>query len=295
MEMKLRKVAESTSEFSIFFKDNPYTFTRYMKGFSWMGRHFSITSKRKNMTRLYSLCLSANKEIHDKHTVLIENIDILEKKSQPNKVILSSKELNSDYLQVYIKKYNTPNALSLYLHSSIINFSDISVKGPLGLGLNIDDKQVLSKTYISFAAGTGIYCFLDFISYAIRLLCYKVAKEKFDYQENHLLPEDTFEEASSDFKLILFYSFQNMDNSHWHNEFMKADELNRKYGYNIFEYHPRNSSSDKRLNKEYYEKAIGDITTINKAYLCGPSKYLDDIKEMLVQNKLVPEKMITLV
>lgn len=58
-----RVTSGSTSEFTIEVNNKNLYFARYLKGFSWMGKYFSITSRSYNKTRLYYLCLSGNKTI----------------------------------------------------------------------------------------------------------------------------------------------------------------------------------------------------------------------------------------
>ena len=77
---------------------------------------------------------------------------------------------------MYVKKYDFPGTFSKYLHEVDSNSSaeDITVKGPLGLGLDLPDSE-LNGTYVAFSGGTGIYCFLDLIALVVRHVCNKVS------------------------------------------------------------------------------------------------------------------------
>lgn len=289
-----RVTSGTTSEFTIEVSNKNLSFARYLKGFSWMGKHFSITSRSKNKTRLYSLCLSGNKTIHDKHITMLNNISLLEEGKDIQQVQLSSNEIYNQELQIYIKRYTTPGALSDYLHSSEVSKNDLIIKGPLGLGLDITEDSI-GGTYVAFSAGTGIYCFLDLIAYTIRLVAYKIAKERFSCKDNKLTEDESFDEAASDFKLILFCSYPDEINAYWHDLFIKTHDYDKKYSLNKFEYYPRLSNVDKRPGEDYYINALKNITNLKKVFLCGPSSYLDDIKAKLIRNRLAPEESITLI
>ena len=209
-----------------------------------MGKHFSFTSKSQNKTRLYSLCLAGNENIHKKHKQLIDNIYLLESSKEIINASLYEDEMNSPDLQVYIKWYSIHGALSDYLHSKDIPDDDLTVKGPLGLGLDLPEEEV-EGTYVAFSAGTGIYCFFDFIAYVIRYTVNKVSVEHFECSKNKLHEEETFKEVRK-LKLILFCSFPDEKSAYWHDLFLKAKDISHKYQLDIFEYYPRISNQEKR-------------------------------------------------
>lgn len=288
-----RVTAGVTSEFSFTIDDGKVQFARYLPGFSWMGKHFSFTSKKMNKTRLYSLCLSGNEFVHDMHRKMINNIDLLERSQTPERTSIPQDKLYDNLLQVYIKRYPTPGAFSDYLHVGNVPNDDLEVKGPLGLGLDLEDS--VDGTYVAFSAGTGIYCFLDFVAVALRQVCQKIAEEKFNYSENTLIENEKLP-IGKNFKLIMFASYPDEVSAYWHDLFVKTAELDKKYGIGIFEYHHRISSiNKKRWDDSFYKNALSDLRHLRKVLLCGPANYLDDVKARLLKNKLAPPETITLV
>lgn len=144
-----RKIAHETFELSfkpsIENKASSYKFYRRLKGYSWIGKHFSITSKRLNKTRFYSTCLCLNENLHKLHLNLIENLDKKTREQSKsmelhNVEFKNDKDALSDTLELYVKKYNFNKALSNYLtnyqvqsnfDSSMYYESDLIINGPL--------------------------------------------------------------------------------------------------------------------------------------------------------------------
>lgn len=75
--------------------------------------------------------------MYNYHRLLIDNLGKLQIKEKIIPPQIKKNELINDYLQIYIKKYNYPNALSKYIHefSSKSEEDDIFAKGPI---VNID-------------------------------------------------------------------------------------------------------------------------------------------------------------
>lgn len=94
-----------------------------------MGKHVSVTSKKLNKSRLYSICLCLNDEILRIQETLINNINLLENKEN---VLELSKDVvkQSKYLEIYVKKYDFKDALSNYITSSE-KIDDLIVKVPI--------------------------------------------------------------------------------------------------------------------------------------------------------------------
>lgn len=291
-----RNITPNTKEFQFQLEGkNEVKFSRYIEGFSWMGKHFSLTSKSRNINRLYSLCLTANEVIHNKHKQLIENYDKLENKQSPLIEHLDNKHFSSSDLELYIKRYDFPNAFSKYLHEETIDKEDIHVKGPLGLGLDLND-GILDGTYIAFSAGTGIYCFLDFVAVVVRKVIHEASKKQ-GCNNNTLIENEKFN-FGDNFKLVLFSAFPDDKTSIWNDILTKVSEIDIKNNIGIFTYYSRISNSQsKRWDTDFYKKTLNNVNNnfLKKVFLCGPSLFLDSIKENLVNEKLAPSDIITLV
>jgi len=294
--VKSRVTAGVTNEFSFQISSNikQCRYARYLEGFSWMGRHFAIYSKGKDISRLYSLCLAANEKVHEIHKQILDNIYSVEKGQSATIRNLSEAELYSSDLELYVKRYDYPKAFSLYLHKGKIPENDLVIKGPMGLGLDLEDN--LDGTYISFSAGTGIYCFLDFVAVTVRKVCDEVSK-KLGISNNTLIPNEKFN-LGENFKLILYCSYSDEENAFWHDIFEKTSALDEKYNIGIFKYFPRISTQKtKRWNGEFFSSTFKQFNTqnIQKVFLCGPAPFLDSVKSDLIAEKLVKEDIITLV
>lgn len=144
---------------------------------------------------------------------MLNNISLLEEGKDIQQVQLLSDEFYNQELQFYIKKNTTSFVLSDYIHSSKVSKNYLIIKGPLGLGLDITEDNI-DGTYVLFSAGTGIYGFLDLIAYTIRLVAYKIANEQFRCKDNKITEDENFDEAASDFKLILFCSYPDEINAY---------------------------------------------------------------------------------
>lgn len=288
-----RQVAGSTSEFVFSFQGESIKFARFLSGFSWMGKHFSITSKSQNKCRLYSLCLSGNKKIHDKHLELLSNVVKLENKEPIKPTKLSYKECYSNELQLYIKRYDTSGAFSFYLHTEKIPEDDLTIKGPLGLGLNLKD-NILEGTYILMSAGTGVFCFLDLAAFAIRLMIDRISIS-LNCTTNNLSDDESFEKADSSFKIVLCMTYPNDASAYWHDIFTEANRLDVKYKLGIFRYYGRISSYQPRWKVSHYKDMLSSVTSVKSVLLCGPADYLDSVKSALLSENLVSESIISLV
>lgn len=124
-------IANKTYEIKILLQNRDLKITRFLPGFSWMGSHFAITSKKLQKTRLYSTCLCLNSEMIQYQNLLIENIKRLENNESPKETNFSS-IVNTKYLEFYMKKYDFENALSSYINSDN-KLEDLTIKGPMVL------------------------------------------------------------------------------------------------------------------------------------------------------------------
>eukprot|EP00340_Litonotus_pictus_P003817 CAMPEP_0170522320 /NCGR_PEP_ID=MMETSP0209-20121228/7749_1 /TAXON_ID=665100 ORGANISM="Litonotus pictus, Strain P1" /NCGR_SAMPLE_ID=MMETSP0209 /ASSEMBLY_ACC=CAM_ASM_000301 /LENGTH=735 /DNA_ID=CAMNT_0010809763 /DNA_START=116 /DNA_END=2323 /DNA_ORIENTATION=- len=271
------------------------SFSRYIPNFSWMGKHFSISSKQLNKNRLYSICLSANAVVHARHNNILNNIEMLENGRSAEIKHLTPDELKSDVLELYVKRYDFPGTFSSYLHEQKIVDEDLTVKGPLGLGLDLSDEK-LDGTYIAFSAGTGIYCFLDFVANVVRKVCHAVST-KLNCSNNTLVENEDFN-LGDNFKLVLFCAYPDKENAFWHDIFLKTAALDEKHQIGIFSYFPRISiEQSKRWDRDFLRSSLESVKTsfLKKVFLCGPSQFLDSIKNNLIDGEIIHKDLITLV
>jgi len=145
-----REIAYQTYELSfkpsLKDKNISYKYSRRLKGFSWIGKHFSITSKSLNKTRFYSICLCLNDYLYNLHLKLLENVtkrsveESLGGYDLHNVAFQNDNKSLFDTLELYIKQYNFNNALSNLLTNYKVQSEfdqstyfegDLIINGPL--------------------------------------------------------------------------------------------------------------------------------------------------------------------
>jgi len=291
----IRTLSKDTAEFRFRIKNGTFNFARFLHGCDWAGRHFAVTSSHSNKTRYYSVCLCLNELIATRHQLLLNNIQKLESNQSIVEPNLKADEMSDNTLEFYIKKYEQRQGLSKFIHELKTNDEGIIVRGPIGLGLEIDSNTTLTGTYVSFGGGTGVFCFLDFVAFVLRYVCHKIASEKFNTHKNNINDED-FSMVKGGFKLVYFATFADEEQAIYHENCLKLHELCQKYNLNIFEYHSRISTQGKkRWDTSFIQDKLGKEKTIEKVFICGPTKFLEDIKGHVLESKLVTENQIHLV
>ncbi len=128
-------------------------------------------------------------------------------------------------------------------------------------------------------------------------MTYKIAKDKYNFTGNKIFNDDEFSIISDDFKLIYFSSFTDESSSVYHNICHKLDSLNIQYNLNIFKYYVRFSNKNEmRWDTDYLSKTLSSHKNqITKAFICGPTRFLDDIKKSLIDGMIVEKEKIILV
>lgn len=102
--------------------------------------------------------------------------------------------------------------------------------------------------------------------------------------------------VKSDFKLYYFSSFAVEESVVFHDLCEKLAKLDKKYSMNVFKFFPRVSSKDKkRWDIDFINEKLEKATDINKVYICGPTRFLTDIKQLLIDAKIVDNEKIHLV
>jgi hypothetical protein len=123
-------VANSTFEYKFHAKN--FLFAKFLPGVFWIGRHFSISSEKANKTRYYTICLSMDKKMKEKHLKLLENVNKLEKAEKIEDLALKDHEMANNSISVYIKHYTSKNALSDHIFNLTPGqSSDLIIRGPV--------------------------------------------------------------------------------------------------------------------------------------------------------------------
>ncbi len=157
--------------------------------------------------------------------------------------------------------------------------------------------HILKGTYVAFGAGTGVFCFIDFIAYILRYQADKIASKHFNYHSNKLIQSESFDNIHSDFKLIYFSKFRDQESEVYGDMCDKMKELDEKYNMNIFKFIKIISKTNRQeLNSQYIASILNPFkSNIEKVFICGPPGFLDIIKENLLVESLVEKSKITLV
>ena len=156
------------------------------------------------------------------------------------------------------------------------------------------DSDELEGTFVVFGGGTGVFCFLDFVAFTLRYMCNKISLKMFNEENNRINNED-FSKVNENFKLIYFSSFSDEDSAIYIDVCKQLHTLNESYKLNVFNFYSRISSKDKSWNKTFIENILVKEKNIKKIFLCGPTGFLTDIKNMLLQIDIVSYKDIHLV
>jgi hypothetical protein len=104
-----REIAQNIYEYRI--STNELSFARFLTGHTWIGKHFTVTSKELNKTRYYTTCLALDDKLKDKHMNLLRSI-------KEEVAVTEVINKTSNYLNIYAKRYNYPKTLSNQLYTS---------------------------------------------------------------------------------------------------------------------------------------------------------------------------------
>lgn len=144
-----------------------------------LGRHMKVSHISQAKVRLYSLVLSQTEYRIRKRKLLWKQF------KNADDLITTSNQLGlsrSETLPLIIKRYDVPNMdmFSRLIHDSHQNRGGFVIEGPFGVGLGLT--EATTGLHYIFAAGTGIFPFLDLFDYLFEdVLEYKNAKSIFKY------------------------------------------------------------------------------------------------------------------
>jgi hypothetical protein len=160
--------------------------------------------------------------------------------------------------------------------------------------MNLDKKE-LSGIIVAFGGGTGIFCVLDFVAFVLRYVSNKIASNFFNEKFNRINKED-FSLVKDDFQFYYFTTFGEDESSIFNDLCEKLYEFDKKYNINVFKFFPRISVKDKkRWDFEYVNEKLDKVEKINKAFICGPTTFRNDMKQILLSTKKVDPTCIQLV
>jgi len=230
-------------------------------------------------------------------------LDNIKKKEEGDNTLtrpaITKEEMNSSYLELYVKKYDFEGTLSKYLHehnTQSANQEDLFIIGPVGVGLDIGSK--LSGVYVCMAGGTGAYCFLDFVAYVLRYMTTQI-NNRLKISDNYIDKDEEFTEIGDDFCLVYMSSFADKDSGVYVEVCKELEKLDLKYKLNKFKYINRFSDDNPkppRWDANFLKEQIGVyMGNISMVFVCGPTPFLDDSKEILLLSGLVNKEQIMFV
>jgi ferredoxin-NADP reductase len=131
----------------------------------------------------------------------------------------------------------------------------------------------------------------------LRYITFKIAKDKYNFTGNKFFGDNEFSIISDDFKLVYFSSFTEESSSVYHTMCQNLESMDSQYNLGIFKYIVRFSDKNEtRWDTEYLSKTLSSYKNqITKALICGPTKFLDDIKKSLIDGLIVDKDKIILV
>ena len=120
----------------------------------------------------------------------------------------------------------------------------------------------------------------------------KISRTKFNENRNKIDDIETFGDIQDDFKLILFFSYTNLQSSVMNEVLKQAKDFDLKYNLNIFDYNMR-TNQDKYWDSSFFiEKLKTYSDSIDKVSLCGPVGFMEAMKNSIIKTKIVDVKKI---
>jgi len=148
-----QRVELTKSVSSISFGNDRLNFQIFQQGVQWMGKCFYFSSKKRQISRFYSICLCMQSSVADKYNDLAKAIlNDTDYCHSP----LDSFTTTQTELEFFIKQYPVKK-FSEYVHQCGIKGEDnhFTIQGPLGFGLDLSPSS--SGVHVAFYAGTGVF------------------------------------------------------------------------------------------------------------------------------------------
>ncbi len=145
--------------------------------------------------------------------------------------------------------------------------------------------------------GTGNLPFMDFTSFIVRFIFYKIPKDNFKFN-NNLIDNETFNSIDKSFKLVVFASYFNEKSSLIDKLLKEAHRLNRKYKLGVFEYYHNFSNNDFKTEwntKFFSEKFKCVFNQIKNVYLCGTIEFTEWMRDELKNTAEIKENQLIFV
>jgi len=226
-----------------------------------LGRHMKVSHISQSKVRLYTLVLSQTEYRIRKRKLLWKRF-----RNEGGDQIISSNQLGlsrSETLPLLIKRYDVAklDMFSRLIHDSHLNRGGFIIEGPFGTGLGLTESS--TGLHYIFAAGTGIYPFLDLFDYLFEdALEYRNTQSIFRYG----------------FKLHVFASFTHFEDFIGLDICKKLVQICMAKGFeDAFRVTIRARDAKESHFYSLTEKSFDDVfveETVNKnfekVYVCGP-------------------------
>ncbi len=153
-----------------------------------------------------------------------------------------------------------------------------------------------------FAAGTGVFPFLDLISFTLRYAIDKISREHYNSNSNVIFPNEdkSFNQiVGKDYQLHVFFSFPKPESAIFLDICETLERLDKKYSLNLFKFNLRISSlssSKQRWNQAYIKEKLEHYKkSISNIFIVGPVGFMDEIKNDIVELEIASKDKIFLV
>jgi len=271
----------------------------YLVGVEYFGCHMKVSHRNNKKTRFYTIVQSQTEEnVRFRKEVLdYYNKIVVQKVKTTDKITHNSR---SETLPLLIKKYDENGRFSKFMHEIVCEDSGFSVTGPYGVGFELR-KESQGKHCI-FAAGTGIFPFLDLLDYMLRkvideVLTETVSKEAADtvnpFNEDY---KGTFHPT---FSITLYVACSSIEEFVGLDIIQSLSEISKRHNKHWFDCVVKIPGqvkigelvlSSNRFTVETLSRVVQN--NVAKAYICGPPEFNHDMPIMLEKAGLDVKKIV---
>lgn len=149
-----------------------------LKGVKWFGRHYYLSPPNEDNFKPYTQVVSLSNECFEFRESLLRLFEMREDLNVRKEAVSDKLQLPTfiNELTFAIKPYRLrPNAVSVKL-TSVSESSQISLKGPFGQGLGLNND--FNGRSVIITVGTGILPFLDLFDFLLKKAIYQVFKNE---------------------------------------------------------------------------------------------------------------------